>query len=67
MGLRNRSKDIKLITNAEVLECLKEKGEEKWKSQCDEYNWVRRTVSRYLEMTPAGHLSREKCEFRYQS
>ncbi|KAK8814782.1 hypothetical protein WA556_006821, partial [Blastocystis sp. ATCC 50177/Nand II] len=56
------SKDISLITNAEVLHCLQESGEEKHKSRCDEYNWVRRTVTRYLEMTPAGHLTQEKME-----
>lgn len=59
-GLFDRSKDIKLITNMEVLKALNECGDEKALSGSGEFSWMRSSVMKYLAMTPASHLTDEK-------
>lgn len=54
------AKEIKLITNAEVYEALQECNDERMLSGSGEFPWTKAAVTRYLEMTPASHLSREK-------
>ena len=54
------SSKISLITNAEVLDALKDSNNEKLLQGGGEFNWTRSSVIRYLEMTPAGQLTKEK-------
>lgn len=54
------SPKITLITNAEVLDSLKEWNEDQMIRGSGEFGWMRSAVMRYLEMTPAGHLSQDK-------
>lgn len=54
------SSKISLITNAEVLDSLRECNQDEMIHGSGEFGWTRSSVIRYLEMTPASHLSKEK-------
>ncbi|CBK23626.2 uncharacterized protein [Blastocystis hominis] len=56
------AKEIKLITNVEVYQALKDWKGDKTLSGSGEFPWTKSAVMRYLEMTPACHLSDEKIQ-----
>jgi hypothetical protein len=55
-----RSKDIKLITNAEVRDHLYHSVDDKMLYGSGEFPWIRSAVMRYLDTTPASQLTKEK-------